>query len=145
MQRRRSSTPRQERRTVVNRPSPRTRLLPVRLSTKRIPPRVPVEFIEDYWYNLRLYTGRAYTSPDNRILHFARGTGYWRREDSEHPDYQQYIDELVEQEIHAEEEEARQRLEAPEAQELYEQAEAEEATAYPPTLTVTNYVRHSST
>ena len=73
----------------------------------------------------------------DRILPRARGTGYPNRDEPEHLDYQQYIEELADQEERAEEEEARRRLEESEAQRLYEQAEAEEAASHPPTLTVT--------
>ena len=92
---------------------------------------LPLEFIEGYWYQLRVFTGQAFTSPEGRLPPNARGTGTWKPEDSnhpEHPNHQQYLEEL---ESLATEQTT---------QELYEEAQcqaAEEAAAtQPPTLTV---------
>jgi hypothetical protein len=55
-----------------------------------------------------------------------KGTGYWNREDPQHDDHQQYLEEQ-EQERLATEQRTR---------ELYDQAVQEAAAAQPPTLTV---------
>src|SRR6266576_3556922 len=45
----------------------------------------PLEFIDNYWYRLRVYTGQAYTSRDTRIKPHHNNTGYWRVTDWQHP------------------------------------------------------------
>jgi hypothetical protein len=63
---------------------------------------ITLEFIEDHWFTLRFDTNVASTAPRGHIEHYARGTGYWNREDPQHYDYQQYLEEQ-EQERLAEE------------------------------------------
>ena len=41
----------------------------------------PVEFLNDYWHFLRIYTGQAHTAPEFCLEPYARGTGYWHTYD----------------------------------------------------------------
>jgi hypothetical protein len=88
----------------------------------------PLEFVEEegHWFRLQFDAGQAYTAPRGRIERYAKGTGYWNREDPQHDDHQQYLEEQ-EQERLATEQRTR---------ELYDQAVQEAAAAQPPTLTV---------
>src|SRR6266576_3039523 len=60
----------------------------------------PLEFIDNYWYKLRVYTGQAYTSRDEQIRPYHNHTGYWNISDWQHPDHrvlaQQIATETVE-------------------------------------------------
>jgi hypothetical protein len=88
----------------------------------------PIEFIEEegHWFRLQFDAGQAYTAPRGRIERYAKGTGYWNREDPQHCDHQWYLEEQ-EQERLATEQRTR---------ELYDQAVQEATAAQPPTLTV---------
>ena len=44
----------------------------------------PLEFIDNYWYRLRVYIGQAYTSRDTQIELYHNNTGYWRVTDWQH-------------------------------------------------------------
>jgi len=54
----------------------------------------PVEFIEDHWYKLRVYTGDAHTTRDSQIPPYQNSTGYWDITDWQHPDNTSYKEEL---------------------------------------------------
>jgi len=54
----------------------------------------PVEFIEDHWYKLRVYTGDAHTTRDLQIPLYQNSTGYWDITDWQHPDNTSYKEEL---------------------------------------------------
>jgi len=60
----------------------------------------PLEFIDNYWYRLWVYTGQAYTSRDEQIRPYYNHTGYWNISDWQHPDHrvlaQQIATETVE-------------------------------------------------
>jgi hypothetical protein len=44
-----------------------------------------LEFINDYWYQLCIYTGDVYTAEDSKVP-INRGTGYWDINDYKHSD-----------------------------------------------------------
>jgi hypothetical protein len=44
-----------------------------------------VEFINNYWYKVRVYTRQAYTSQEDQIKPYQLGTGYWALTDWQHP------------------------------------------------------------
>ena len=54
----------------------------------------PVEFINDHWYKLRIYTGEAHTTRDSQIPPYQNSTGYWDITDWQHPDNTSYNEEL---------------------------------------------------
>ena len=49
----------------------------------------PVDFIENYWYQLtrESTSGYTYTSKEDHIDPYSNNTGYWRITDPEHPDH----------------------------------------------------------
>ena len=53
---------------------------------------IPLEFINDYWYQLHVYTGDVYTAEDAKVSINTRGTGYWDINDYKHPDNQKQRD-----------------------------------------------------
>ena len=50
----------------------------------------PIEFIENYWFFLHIYTGEIFTALDNCIEPHTCGTGYWNPQDPEHFLYDTY-------------------------------------------------------
>jgi hypothetical protein len=54
----------------------------------------PVEFLNDYWHFLRIYTGQPHTAPEFRLKPYARGTGYWHTYDYQHLEYQHFTRDL---------------------------------------------------
>jgi hypothetical protein len=53
---------------------------------------IHLEFINDHWYQLCVYTEDAYTTKDTKVPINTRGTGYWDINDYEHPDNQRQRD-----------------------------------------------------
>jgi hypothetical protein len=53
---------------------------------------LPLEFINDYWYQLRIYTGDAYIAEDAKVPINTRGTGYWDINVYGYPDNQKQRD-----------------------------------------------------
>ncbi len=47
---------------------------------------IPLEFINDHWYRLRVYTGQAFISANSKVQPRANKTGYWNLDDWQHPD-----------------------------------------------------------
>jgi hypothetical protein len=50
----------------------------------------PVEFLNNYWHFLQVYTGQPHTASGFHIEPYARGTGYWYIYNYQHPKYQHY-------------------------------------------------------
>jgi hypothetical protein len=46
---------------------------------------LPVEFINDNWYALTLENNQYRTSPEHRLERGELGTGWWHKEDEQHP------------------------------------------------------------
>ena len=46
---------------------------------------LPLEFIDDYWYQLHVFTGEAFTSEDAKVPRNTKGIGYWDINNYEHP------------------------------------------------------------
>src|SRR6266550_4727945 len=55
----------------------------------------PVEFINNYWYKLRVYAGIAYSSQVSCIEPHRNDTGYWKPTDYQHPDHRQLVQQAV--------------------------------------------------
>ena len=57
----------------------------------------PVEFIDNHWHKLFVYSGTAYVSLSDRIDPFTQGTGYWKTSDPQHPHYHEHLSTLAQQ------------------------------------------------
>jgi len=54
----------------------------------------PVEFVDNYWYKLKVYTGDTYITKDSQIPLHHYSTGYWDITDWQHPDNTSHRDDL---------------------------------------------------
>jgi len=54
----------------------------------------PVEFINNHWYKLKVYTGKAYITQESQILPHHYSTGYLDITDWQHPDNTSHREEL---------------------------------------------------
>jgi len=54
----------------------------------------PVEFVDNYWYKLKVYTGDVYITKDSQIPPHHYSTGYWDITDWQHPDNTSHRDNL---------------------------------------------------